>query len=288
MRTSVGRRGIATVELLIALPLIAVAFSTLMFLTHASHQKNDDYQAKYLAVMSRHDNEAAAANSVQSNFANRQSTSKRTASNHSELTQEPSNLVDGIIKSMFPPTNNLQTKTNQSLSYVPNFVPSNLTQTTIIEGMIYQGIGDPRNRPAGYASPSKDRVGKLAISRVGTLVGNEVGIDLGRIIKFKQLLNALFSIKLGPDTTNAINDVKKVANREIRKLKEKIQEMEKTLEGLTEKIDLIDLTDPLKEEELRDLEREVNEILGKTRNLQSDIGKIENALKGMTNSFPSS
>ena len=135
-----SRRGIATVELLIALPLITTAFVTLMFLAHASHKKNGDYHRKYVTGMSRHTLQPPKFDSTQV----------------TTLKKMPLGKNQSLVQGSFPDMETWATTVSQSLDYVPGNFEEGDWKTSDFVGALYKGTGSPEYRIAGMISPSKD------------------------------------------------------------------------------------------------------------------------------------
>ena len=176
-----SRRGIATVELLIALPLITTAFVTLMFVAHTSHIKNGDYHRQYVIGMSRHT----------------LTPPKFESSLVTTLDRIPLSMNQSFVQGSFPDTETWKTTVSQSLKYVPGNFEEGDWKTNDFVGELYKGTGSPEYRTADMISPSKDKVKALAISAAAEYIGNMLSsINLSQANEFLSLLEALVSSQL--------------------------------------------------------------------------------------------
>ena len=202
-----SRRGIASVELMIALPLITAAFATLMFVAHASHKKNGDYHRMYVTGMSRHTLQPPKFDSPQvtTNF-------KRTSLGRDQ----------NLVQSAFPDTQIWATTVSQPLEYVPGNFQEGDWETSEFAGALYKGTGSPEFRTPNMISPSEDKVKALAISALVDSVGNKLGINLSQANEFLTLLGALTGNPASSDFDQHMGD----AREELQNLREEKQELE--------------------------------------------------------------
>lgn len=253
------RQGIATMELLIALPLIIVAFVTLMFLAQASHVRNSVYQEAYLQQMGRHSTPIPSNDiAMKSGATNRGSIGGSSSCQAINTTLQKSQAQDErAIKHFFPATEAWNVSAFGELNMLPNFFSEDLSKTSEFKIAIFQGTGDPENRPSHFVSPSKDDVKALGISLAATSMGEVLGIDLDQINEFQELLTSLHSIAKVADVS--IHDVKKQAERAG---KEALEELQKLIE-----------------EEIKEKAKSPWQDWDKIRRLQNQIKMIRSALK---------
>lgn len=291
------RRGIATVELLIALPLITAAFATLMFIAHASNQKNGDYQRLYLTGMSRHTLQPPEFDSTQTT--------------HLEKTEL--NQTGNLVSRAFPATEMWDATVSQPLRFVPGNFQQDDWNTTNFSGALYKGTGSPEYRTESMISPPEDRVKALAISAVADSLGNKLGINLSQANRFLELLTALAgsalkglplevqNIQVGDllatqqDATAAFNKLENELNsklNEFNELKAKRDELTKYRDSIDSESDDID-TAIIKEitrldGQIHTLRNEIEFLTPVKNEAESNLGfsielfsKIHKALKNL-------
>ena len=187
-------------------------------------------------------------------------TAKTHSSRYLELETTDSEYASGAIKDMFPPTEDWVATTNQNLGYVPRFISENFSKTSPMDGMIFRGTGDPKNRPSGFPSPSKDKVKELAMSWAATMIGDELNINLDKVKEFQQLLTSLHSIAKAADVS--IADVK----QQIEKARDQAEE---------------DLKKFVKEEAIELAKSQWSIDWDKIRDLRKKISLIQKAMEAM-------
>ena len=209
------RHGLATVELLIAMPILATAFASLMFLAHATYKKNDDFSRKYRTLMSRHTLKPPQFEQ-----------SKSVAL--SRLAMPDS---DNVTKKFFPETETWIAASKQTLDYKPAGFESVLPETVETTGKIYKGTGSPEFRTSDLIDPSRDKVEQLALSLAAKAVGNELGQVLDAVDEFQNLLAAIESIEkaVDVDIDDVMNQAKEAGKQALKQLDEFAKELAKEL-----------------------------------------------------------
>lgn len=294
-----ARQGIATVELLIALPLITAAFVTLMFIAHASHQKNGDYHRLYLTGMSRHTLQPPEFNPT-----------KTTELEPTELSQ-----AENLVSRAFPATEMWAVTASQPLGYVPSNFQHDDWNTKSFSGALYQGTGSPEYRTEDMVSPPEDQVRELAISALADSLGNKLGINLSQANEFLNLLTALTGseferlpaeaqdlqvsdlVETQQDSTAGFNELENELNNKIKEREAKQSELsalEESINPNSGDVDLgtaeritklkddikaldgkIELLTPQRNE-VRDQLGTASELFSGIRNALENLGKSEN------------
>ena len=263
-----SRRGIATVELLIALPLITTAFVTLMFLAHASHKKNGDYHRKYVTGMSRHTLQPPKFDSTQV----------------TTLKKMPLGKNQSLVQGSFPDMETWATTVSQSLDYVPGNFEEGDWKTSDFVGALYKGTGSPEYRIAGMISPSKDKVKALAISAAADYIGNMLSINLSQANEFLSLLGALAGQPASDDFGQHLRD----ARKELRKLEEEKQELEDEQQGFEDQLEQYRRDQQFSQEdpevvrlnsEIEDLQTQINALARELEAAAKTIDDVQRALK---------
>jgi len=209
------RHGLATVELLIAMPIMAIVFAALMFLAHASYKTNDDFSRQRSTLMSRHTLKPPQFEQSKTTLLNR-------------LAIEDS---ENIVKNFFPATESWTVTASQPLDFKPPNFASVSSETAGITGMIYKGTGSPEYRTADLIAPAQNKVEQLGISIAAKAVGKELGEILDAVDEFKNLLTAIESIEkaVDVDIDDVMNQAKQAGKQAVKQLAEFVKEEAKEM-----------------------------------------------------------
>jgi len=264
------RQGIATVELLIALPLIATAFVTLMFLAHSSHKKNGDYQRQYVTGMSRHTLQPPKFNNSQAT-----------------IQLEKDTLGQNLVQGAFPETEIWTTTVSQPLDYVPGSFDEIDWKTSDFAGALYKGTGSPDYRTENMISPSKDKVKALAISATADFVGNMLNSNFGQANEFLSLLSAFSGTAANSNFSQPMQEAKKQLQELRQEQRTKQDELDSRKSELQTERNKGESQDPVevdrlaKEVEL--LAEQVGDLQREFENARKIVNRVQTAMAAFTN-----
>ena len=221
------RSGLATIELLLAMPILTLAFATLMMLAHASYKKNEDYAHAYITLMNRH------------TLSPPQFDDPQTAKLEKEQTVDRSKSSSNLVARSFPPTESWTVEASQSPSFLPSAFAEVYSRKTAIRGTIYKGTGSPEHRAAfpelDFVLPASDQVEALGVSAAVRAVAEAVDVNLQKVLDdleaFKDLLAAVESIKAlaEVDVDVIVNQAKEAGKEAAKQLVEFVKEEAKEL-----------------------------------------------------------
>ena len=232
------RRGFATIELLIAIPILTTVFVTLMVLAHASYKRNDDYSQAYRTLMNRHTLSLTQFHDSKTTKLVKETDVDRSSSKSSAKSKSSSN----VVASFFPPTESWTVEASQPINFLPSAFAEVYVEKTAIRGTIYKGTGSPDHRALfpdiNFDLPASDEVKALAIAEAIRAVTEAVDADfkqlLDRMEDIQNLLSAIESVKALADVDiDAILNQAKEAGREAAKqlvefIKEEAKELAKS------------------------------------------------------------
>ena len=232
------RRGFATIELLIAIPILTTVFVTLMVLAHASYKRNDDYSQAYRTLMNRHTLSLTQFHDSKTTKLVKETDVDRSSSKSSAKSKSSSN----VVASFFPPTKSWTVEASQPINFLPSAFAEVYVEKTAIRGTIYKGTGSPDHRALfpdiNFDLPASDEVKALAIAEAIRAVTEAVDADfkqlLDRMEDIQNLLSAIESVKALADVDiDAILNQAKEAGREAAKqlvefIKEEAKELAKS------------------------------------------------------------
>ena len=232
------RRGFATIELLIAIPILTTVFVTLMVLAHASYKRNDDYSQAYRTLMNRHTLSLTQFHDSKTTKLVKETDVDRSSSKSSAKSKSSSN----VAASFFPPTESWTVEASQPINFLPSAFAEVYVEKTAIRGTIYKGTGSPDHRALfpdiNFDLPASDEVKALAIAEAIRAVTEAVDADfkqlLDRMEDIQNLLSAIESVKALADVDiDAILNQAKEAGREAAKqlvefIKEEAKELAKS------------------------------------------------------------
>ena len=232
------RRGFATIELLIAIPILTTVFVTLMVLAHASYKRNDDYSQAYRTLMNRHTLSLTQFHDSKTTKLVKETDVDRSSSKSSAKSKSSSN----VVASFFPPTESWTVEASQPINFLPSAFAEVYEEKTAIRGTIFKGTGSPDHRALfpdiNFDLPASDEVKALAIAEAIRAVTEAVDADfkqlLDRMEDIQNLLSAIESVKALADVDiDAILNQAKEAGREAAKqlvefIKEEAKELAKS------------------------------------------------------------
>ena len=229
--TPYSRSGLATIELLLAMPILTLAFVTLMVLAHASHKKNEDYAHAYLTLMNRHTLSPPQFDDPK--------TTKLQKEQNVDRSKSSSNSNSNLVARSFPPTESWTVEASQSPSFLPSAFAKVYSRKTTIRGTIYKGTGSPEHRAAfpelDFVLPASDQVEALGGSAAVRAVAEAVDVNLQKVLDdleaFKDLLSAIESIKAlaDVDVDAIVNQAKDAGKEAAKQLVEFVKEEAKEL-----------------------------------------------------------
>ena len=229
------RRGFATIELLIAIPILTTVFVTLMVLAHASYKRNDDYSQAYRTLMNRHTLSLTQFHDSKTTKLVKETDVDRSSSKSSAKSKSSSN----VVASFFPPTESWTVEASQPINFLPSAFAEVYVEKTAIRGTIYKGTGSPDHRALfpdiNFDLPASDEVKALAIAEAIRAVTEAVDADfkqlLDRMEDIQNLLSAIESVKALPDVDidAILNQAKEAGKEAAKQLVEFIKEEAKEL-----------------------------------------------------------
>ena len=229
------RRGFATIELLIAIPILTTVFVTLMVLAHASYKRNDDYSQAYRTLMNRHTLSLTQFHDSKTTKLVKETDVDRSSSKSSAKSKSSSN----VVASFFPPTESWTVEASQPINFLPSAFAEVYVEKTAIRGTIYKGTGSPDHRALfpdiNFDLPASDKVKALAIAEAIRAVTEAVDADfkqlLDRMEDIQNLLSAIESVKALPDVDidAILNQAKEAGKEAAKQLVEFIKEEAKEL-----------------------------------------------------------
>ena len=229
------RRGFATIELLIAIPILTTVFVTLMVLAHASYKRNDDYSQAYRTLMNRHTLSLTQFHDSKTTKLVKETDVDRSSSKSSAKSKSSSN----VVASFFPPTESWTVEASQPINFLPSAFAEVYVEKTAIRGTIYKGTGSPDHRALfpdiNFDLPASDEVKALAIAEAIRAVTEAVDADfkqlLDRMEDIQNLLSAIESVKAlaDVDIDAILNQAKEAGKEAAKQLVEFIKEEAKEL-----------------------------------------------------------
>ena len=235
------RRGFATIELLIAIPILTTVFVTLMVLAHASYKRNDDYSQAYRTLMNRHTLSLTQFHDSKTTKLVKETDVDRSSSKSSAKSKSSSkpNSSSNVVASFFPPTESWSVEASQPINFLPSAFAEVYAKKTAIRGTIYKGTGSPDHRALfpdiNFDLPASDEVKALAIAEAIRAVTEAVDADfkqlLDRMEDIQNLLSAIESVKAlaDVDIDAILNQAKEAGKEAAKQLVEFIKEEAKEL-----------------------------------------------------------